>query len=435
MKFFRVDLFAGFCLFFFLFGCAEKNANRPPLPALPEAPVLSADGGQVRFKVSVTENAEGVFRAALYRGGAEGKEVCVDILPAFAARDGFTASVSLLPGDNWIGVSVFTRNTGAESQRLWFYCYSPRPQAPALSPESPARTASTFSAAKPDGEKAASTPPSLHTGRFERLPSFGVNIAELSPENYKKVDVQAMQDMGMRRHYVVYLAGNNSYKAGDYEKAIEEYTESIALNAAYANAYVSRGNAYSRKKDYSRAIEDYSRALRIKCGYAEAYNYRGYAYSETGDFERAIADYTQALRYRAAYADAYHNRGDAYEEQKKYENAIADYTRVIELEPRSAAAYNRRGGVWYNKNEVERAIGDFTQAISLKPSCAVYYYNRGEVWYRKSDWDKALADLDQALRLEPGYAAAYRSRAAVWLKKGDREKAAADLAAADGKQG
>jgi tetratricopeptide (TPR) repeat protein len=273
-------------------------------------------------------------------------------------------------------------------------------QEPPLTTDKQTEGEAAAAPAKKSAEQSGYIPPLRSDSFTGPLPSFGISIAELNPANYKKVDAYAMQAMGMEQYYVLYLSGVNLYKAGDYNNAIGEYTRSIALNGGYANAYVSRGNAYRVKGNSSLAIADYTQALRINSGYAEVYNYRGFVYAAQGEPAKAIEDYTQAIRRKTGYADAYYNRGDAYDEQKEYAKAIQDYTKVIELEPQNAAAYHRRAGAWYNTNNDDAAIKDYSQAIRLKPDNAVYYRNRGIAWHSKGDQEKAAADLAAADKIK-----------------------------------
>jgi tetratricopeptide (TPR) repeat protein len=204
-------------------------------------------------------------------------------------------------------------------------------------------------------------------GAFPRsLPALGINLSELNPVNYERINREAMEGMGMEPWYVAYLAGEKFYREGDFGRAIAEYNRAISLRADYANAYVSRGNAARRMGNLDRAIEDYSRAINLESGYAEAFNYRGFAYAQKGDLGRAINDYTQAIRYRSNYADAYFNRAHAYGRQGNWERAVADYTQVLRLEPSNAVAYSERGNAAYNMGDRAKAAEDYAAAERLK---------------------------------------------------------------------
>ena len=274
--------------------------------------------------------------------------------------------------------------------------------------------------------------PSLSAGSFSgRLPAFGVNIAELNPASYKKVDQNVLSAMGMEQYRISFLAGEKFYRDGEYDRAITEYNRALGLKRDFADAYTGRGNAYRKRGNTSRAIEDYSSALGYGGQKAEVYNYRGYAYSESGEIDKAIADFTRALALKANYTDAIVNRAYAYYEKADYKRAIEDYSQVIRLEPRNAAAWNRRGSAYYRTGEEDRAIEDFTQALAIDNNYALALQNRGNALFNRGEYEKALADLSQAVRLNPSVNT-YISRGNVLQKLGETDSAEADFAAARG---
>jgi tetratricopeptide (TPR) repeat protein len=57
--------------------------------------------------------------------------------------------------------------------------------------------------------------------------------------------------------------GFAAFNDGNWDLAIEEYTEGIRLNPNDAVAYHNRGAAYANKGDYASAIKDYENALNI----------------------------------------------------------------------------------------------------------------------------------------------------------------------------
>ena len=122
-------------------------------------------------------------------------------------------------------------------------------------------------------------------------------------------------------------------RAGDIERAIEDYDEAIRLNPGAADAFNNRGNAFRTRDEFERALRDYDEAIRLDPHYAHALNNRGIVFLEQGDAARAIADFDRAIRERASYANAFRNRGLARLQQRRYDLAVADFDEAFKLNP------------------------------------------------------------------------------------------------------
>ncbi|MDR2658786.1 MAG: tetratricopeptide repeat protein [Spirochaetaceae bacterium] len=190
----------------------------------------------------------------------------------------------------------------------------------------------------------------------------------------------------------------------EYDKVIADFTQAIKLVPDDATAYAERGDAYMNKGDYDRAIADYTHAIKLDPNDVNAYNGRGLAYRSKGDYNRAIADYNRAIKLNPNDAVAYSNRGGAYYSKDDNDSAIADYTHAIKLDPNGAVTYNNRGLAYRSKGDYNRAIADYTHAIKLDPNVALAYSNRGLAYYGKGDYDRAIADYNQAIKLDPNNA-------------------------------
>jgi tetratricopeptide (TPR) repeat protein len=215
-----------------------------------------------------------------------------------------------------------------------------------------------------------------------------------------------------------------------YDLAIADFTSAIRLDPNNSTAYRERGRAYDNKGDGDRAMADYNQALRLNPNDPRAYNNRGVVYHARNDYDRAIADYTQAIRIDPNFAGAYNNRGDVYHERNDYDRAIADYTQAIRIDPNFAYAYRNRGDVYHERNDYDRAIADYTQAIRIDPNYKWPYYNRGIIYVDvRKNYDLGIADYNQAIRIDPNFADAYYSRAVAYWNKGDFNRVIADFEA------
>jgi tetratricopeptide (TPR) repeat protein len=166
----------------------------------------------------------------------------------------------------------------------------------------------------------------------------------------------------------------------DYQGSIEDYSHaieffslnnyspiesfcqifSIKVNHYYSKSYVDRGNVKQLIDDYDGAINDYSQAIAINPENEEAYNNRGDSRFFLKDYQGASNDYSQAISINPENEEAYNNRGDVKLLLKDYQSAIDDYTRTIDMDGRNyELAYRQRGLARYYMNDKQGAYNDW----------------------------------------------------------------------------
>ena len=106
----------------------------------------------------------------------------------------------------------------------------------------------------------------------ETLSSVGdINITkEESKANIKEKPEAAIADFD-----IVFNRGNSHIELGNYQAAIEDYTEAIKLDPNDAVAYNNRATSKAELGNYQAAIADYTEALELDPNDAVAYNNRG----------------------------------------------------------------------------------------------------------------------------------------------------------------
>jgi tetratricopeptide (TPR) repeat protein len=194
--------------------------------------------------------------------------------------------------------------------------------------------------------------------------------------------------------------GQAYFDAKNYDLAVAEYNQAIALDPKNATAYFLRGQAYGNKNDDDRAIADYSQAIALDPKYAEAYVFRGIIY-EFKYPDRAIADFSQAVALNPQDSLSYTWRADTYFAKGDFDRAIADYAQSIKVDPKWAYVYRARGNAYRAKGDPDRAIADYIQTIKVDSDYPTAFLDRALVYFYAGSPAKALADLDQASKLDP----------------------------------
>lgn len=155
---------------------------------------------------------------------------------------------------------------------------------------------------------------------------------------------------------------------GDYDRAIQDFSEAIHLNPNAEGAYYGRGYAYKKKRDYDRAIQDFNEAIHLNPNFERAYYDRGNAYIDKDDYDRAIQDFDEAIHLNSSGANNYNNRGVAYLRKGNYDRAIQDFNEAIQLNSNDTTAYLNRGGAYFAQPNLTAAIADLEHTISAAPS-------------------------------------------------------------------
>jgi tetratricopeptide (TPR) repeat protein len=218
--------------------------------------------------------------------------------------------------------------------------------------------------------------------------------------------------------------GYSHAQKGEFDLAIADYDQTLKLNPDHKYANYDRGWAYSGKGDHKRALADYNLAIERVADDPDIYNDRGHSYAELDDLDHALADFEKAIALKADYALAHSNRAWVLARQEKHPDAITEYSEALRLLPDNADDLNSRGYSLIKTGEYDRAIADFTDAIALKPDHPYALHNRGWAYSLKGDLDRALSDFDLALQIAPADDLDLRTdRAAVLDDKGEHDLA------------
>lgn len=114
-------------------------------------------------------------------------------------------------------------------------------------------------------------------------------------------------------------------------------TTNPPLTLSTATDYFTQGDYDYERGNCQKAISDYSKSIALNPNYPEAYNNRAYTYMRLRDYKDALADLDQAIKLNPNYTQALMNRADIhnYYYQIDRHSAIEDYRKVIVIEGQS----------------------------------------------------------------------------------------------------
>jgi tetratricopeptide (TPR) repeat protein len=199
--------------------------------------------------------------------------------------------------------------------------------------------------------------------------------------------------------------------------------------AALAIAYNNRGNAYAARADYNRAIQDFDQSIKLNPGYVKPFNNRGVAYLKKGELDLAISALDQAIRLNPNYGEAFANRAEAYLKQYKYDRAVQDYDEAIRIAPDLDAVWSGRCWARAILGALQQALEDCNKALQARANAAAYD-SRGLIHLKMGQFGAAVDDYGSALQFDAKLASALYGRGLAKLKQGDKVGGETDLAAA-----
>jgi tetratricopeptide (TPR) repeat protein len=191
---------------------------------------------------------------------------------------------------------------------------------------------------------------------------------------------------------IINSKGKIYYQKGNYEKAIEDFTNAINLYSSNPDFYENRGLAYIYKGENNKVKEEFDKVIDENYGYADesVYYLRGGLNYNEGKHDLAIEDLSKAIDTNPEFTEAYNLRGNSYSFIGKYENAISDFTKVIELNPAFTEAYLNRGKAYEESGNMEKANADYAFANPNK--IAKDYFQKGEFEKALNFYNKLVKD-------------------------------------------
>jgi tetratricopeptide (TPR) repeat protein len=205
---------------------------------------------------------------------------------------------------------------------------------------------------------------------------------------------------------------------------------SHGTTVAQAIAHNNRGNAYIAKGEFDRAIEDFDQSIRLDRNYVKPLNNRGVAYIRKGEPDLAIETLDKAIRLNPNYGNAYANRAAAYLKKDDYARAAQDYDEAIRLDPGLTSAWHGRCWTQAILGQLQTALQACNKALQSGLNSAAAHDSLGLIHLKLDQPGAAIDHYSAALRLDPRLASALYGRGLARLKSGERAASEADIAAA-----
>jgi tetratricopeptide (TPR) repeat protein len=247
-------------------------------------------------------------------------------------------------------------------------------------------------------------------------------------------------------------AGIAADKERKFDVAVTEFRKVTELDPAFADGFISLGQAYMENGDYGSAIPPLKHALEINSDSIPAHQLLGYAllsqgYAgeaiphlqrapdktalgiaqiQAGQLPEAVTNLQASLAARPNDPDLlyYLGRASGLLAKQSVDTLLAAY-------PDSARAHQAMAENYFVLRRMQDAEKEYQEALRLRPALPEAHLALGEVYAGAFQWPKAEEEFRIQAKLQPGNAeAAYRLGDAL-LEQGKAHEARAELLRAD----
>ncbi|KAM8973688.1 RNA polymerase II-associated protein 3 [Pelodytes ibericus] len=237
--------------------------------------------------------------------------------------------------------------------------------------------------------------------------------------------------------------GNNYFKIGRYDEAMECYTKGMNADPYNAVLPTNRASAFFRLKKYAVAESDCNLAIALNRNYPKAYARRGAARFALRNLQGAKEDYEKVLELDPNNFEAKNElrkimqelpSSISLEEKNNTENQESsdiynEEKKLIEAQQLKQQAIVQKdlGNAYFKEGKYEIAIECYTQGMAVDGANALLPANRAMAYLKIQKYKEAEEDCTQAISLDATYGKAFARRGTARVMLGKLKEAKDDF--------
>jgi len=224
--------------------------------------------------------------------------------------------------------------------------------------------------------------------------------------------------------------GNEEFKKGNYEKAIEFYTYATEVDPKNHIYLTNRSLCYASMKRWDKSLRDAEKSIALKNTWTKGWYRKAVALREMEQYQKAFECFEKCSElepnnneYKKAAAEAkrlmYKDMseaeiakvdGNALFKSGKIQDAINMYTKGIEKAKEEtekekkvkADLFANRAACYVQLYEPQKVRSDCMSALNLVPNHFKALLRRGLAYESLENYKFAVADFEAALKQHPG---------------------------------
>ncbi len=199
----------------------------------------------------------------------------------------------------------------------------------------------------------------------------------------------------------LFLEAEKAKVIEDWEAAIKNYREVIALDAKNSNAYFQLAQIYFSQNKLPDAQKAAEEAAKLDAGNKWYFEMLATIYMAQGRAKEAENTFQLLLKKHPNNPDYYLNLGYLYSNMGQYENAIKIYDLFEKNFGIDEQVVQEKKNLYLRMNKFNEAVAEVHKLVEEFPNEPDYMLMEADLYRAKGDFEKAKAIYNKVLEIEP----------------------------------
>ena len=215
----------------------------------------------------------------------------------------------------------------------------------------------------------------------------------------------------------------DSFKAGDYEKAIEAFILVLEQDNNNPNVLNNIGLCYSKLAKDDLASEYFIKTLSFNPKSVQTYINLADVYYRNKNIVEAINLLENGVTLMPQEIALKHYLSRFYVEDCRYDLAMDQLFEILDIDEDNVDAYWDLGNIQFELGDYDSAIDNYENVLEKVTDNAVLYYQTAIAYEANDNVDKAISNHLKALAVNENFHPSYKKLGILFMARNDNESA------------
>lgn len=215
----------------------------------------------------------------------------------------------------------------------------------------------------------------------------------------------------------------DSFKAGDYEKAIDAFKLVLEQDNNNPNVLNNIGLCYSKLAKDDLASEYFIKTLSFNPKSVQTYINLADVYYRNKNIVEAINLLENGVTIMPQEIALKHYLSRFYVEDCRYDLAMDQLFEILDIDENNLDAYWDLGNIQFELGDYDSAVENYENVLEKVTDNAVLYYQTAITYEANDNVDKAISNHLKALAVNENFHPSYKKLGILFMARNDNESA------------